>query len=97
MKRTGIHSLSFSFEQKMKENIKQAKKRLDSDFKGSKEAMLLQAMDKVKQFQIACDTILGMEEKEILTFMLLNSMFQTFSYGYGIGRVEGETLEKVVL
>ena len=85
------------FEKAMKKNITEAKERLESDFLGSREAMLLQAEDRVKQYQVASDTILGNEEKEILTLMLLSSMFQTFSYGYGIGKVEGETLEKIVL
>lgn len=85
------------FEQKMKENIRFARKRLDTDFNGSREAMLSQAKEKVKQFQVACDSILDKEEKELLILLIVGSMFQSFSYGYGIGKIEGETLQKVML
>ncbi|MCG8501852.1 MAG: hypothetical protein MJB12_15815 [Firmicutes bacterium] len=85
------------FEKKMKKNLTEASERLNSDFMASKEAMLSLAIDKVKQFQIASDTIIENEEKEILTLTLVGAMFQAFSYGYGIGKVEGETLKKVIL
>ncbi|MBZ4646956.1 MAG: hypothetical protein PWR27_542 [Petroclostridium sp.] len=85
------------FQARMKQNISQAKERLDSDFMGSKEAMLSLAVEKVRQFQIASDTVFENEEKEILTLLIVGSMFQAFSYGYGIGKVEGETLQKVIL
>ncbi|NLY42517.1 MAG: hypothetical protein GX066_00755 [Clostridiaceae bacterium] len=81
----------------MRENIFLARERLDNDFAGSKEAMLEIALDKVKQFQIASDTIIECEEKEILTLLILAGMFQAFSLGYGIGKVEGETLKKIIL
>ena len=81
------------FQTKMKENIFQAKKRLDNDFAGSKEAMFEIALDKVKEFQVAADTIFENEEKEILALLIVAGMFQAFSFGYGIGKVEGETLK----
>jgi len=81
----------------MKENIKLAQSRLDSDFTGSKQAMILQALDKVRQFQVVCDTVFEEEEKEYLALLIAGSMFQSFSYGYGIGKIEGETLRKIVL
>lgn len=85
------------FEVKMKQNLAEAKERLNTDFMASREAMLSVAMDKVKQYQIASDTIIESEEKEILTLLIVGAMFQAFSYGYGIGKVEGETLKKVIL
>ena len=85
------------FQTQMKQNIHQARERLNTDFMGSKEAMLSMAVDKVQQFQVASETILNDEEKEILILFMVNNMFQAFSYGYGIGKVEGETLKKVIL
>ena len=35
------------------------------------------------------DVGLGSEERELLELMIANSMMQSFSLGYGIGKVEG--------
>jgi len=85
------------FEAKMRAHMEHASSRLENDFMGSKQAMILQAMDKVREFQLACDTILEEDAKEFLTLLIIGSMFQSFSYGYGIGKIEGETLKKVML
>ena len=85
------------FEKQKKTHIYHAKKRLDNDFLGSREAMFELAEEKSKQFQVACDVVFGNEEREILMALIGGSMLQAFSYGYGIGKVEGETLQKVIL
>ncbi len=85
------------FNQRMKRNINHAQERLDTDFIGSKEAMLLIAKEKVREFQIASDTIIHDEVQDILSLLIVGGMYQAFSYGYGIGKVEGETLKKIIL
>ena len=55
------------------------------------------AEERAKQFQLACDVVLDKEEREILLSLIAGSMFQAFSYGFGIGKVEGETLQKIIL
>lgn len=85
------------FENEMRTHINHAKKRLDNDFLGSREAMFELAEERAKQFQLACDVIFGEEEREILLSLIVGSMFQAFSYGFGIGKVEGETLQKIIL
>ncbi len=85
------------FENRMKFYLNEAQYRLGNDFSASREAMLSIAKDKVKQFQLASDNAMKNEEKEILMLMIVGSMFQAFSYGYGIGKVEEESLQKIVM
>ena len=81
----------------MKFHLNEAQERLGNDFSASREAMLSIAQEKVKQFQLASASIIENEEKEILMLMIVGAMFQSFSYGYGIGKVEEETLQKIVM
>lgn len=89
--------LGSSFESTMKEYLKQGQQKLRNDLAGTREAMGLIAGEKTRDFIQVTDKGLTKEERELLRRVILSSMAQAFSYGYGIGKVEGTTNKKVWL
>lgn len=85
------------FEATVKEYLRQAREKLETELSGTREAIRLIARDKTRDFMIAMDKGLDEKEREFLSALIVVSMQQAFCYGYGIGKVEGKTNRKVFL
>jgi len=88
---------SNNFEKTMKEYLKQARKRLDNEFAGTREAIKLVATDKMRNFMQTMDKGLSKEERDFLISLITEGMYQSFCYGYGVGKIEGTYRKKVYL
>ena len=88
---------SMNFEKMMKLYLRQARLKLDGDLTGTREAIRLIAAEKARDFVEAMDIGLGKEEREFLKMLIITSMHQSFCYGYGIGKIEGNTKDKIYL
>jgi hypothetical protein len=75
----------------------EANLKLDDQYIGTKEAIQLIAQEKAGEFILVGDIGLTMEEKNLLMNLIARSMMQSFSLGYGVGKVEGETKKEVFL
>ncbi len=87
----------YCFEDKIREYLNQAKDKLESELAGTREAIRLIAGDKTKDFMQIMDRGLDRDEREMLSAIIVSSMYQSFCYGYGIGKIEGSTNNKVFL
>ena len=85
------------FEKTIREYLKQGKEKLFTDLAGTREAIKLIARDKTKNFMRTMDLGLSEEERNCLSSLIITSMYQSFCYGYGIGKIEGDTKQKVCL
>jgi len=85
------------FESVIREYLKQGKDKLEKDLVGTREAIKLIASDKTKNFIKTMDRGLNKEEREYLNQLIITGMYQSFCYGYGIGKVEGNTQGRVML
>lgn len=90
-------SPSQKFESIIKDYLHQGKEKLEKDLVGTREAIKLIAKDKTKSFMRTMDLGLNEEERNCLNSLIITSMYQSFCYGYGIGKIEGETKNKVCL
>ncbi|NLU36547.1 MAG: hypothetical protein GXX01_05975 [Clostridiales bacterium] len=81
----------------IREYIVEANVKLDDQFNGTKEAIRLIAEEKAGSFILRGDIGLNIEEKQLLTDIIAGSMMQSFSLGYGVGKVEGSTKKNVYL
>jgi hypothetical protein len=97
VKEYSLYGKETNFEKLLKEYIKQGKGKLEKDLKGTREAIRQLANEKVKEFMAINDLGLNMDERRYLAATIIASMYQSFCYGYSIGRVEGETSEKIML
>lgn len=88
---------SNEFEKNIKEYLEQARQKLANDLTGTREAIKIIATDKTRDFMIAMDKGLDKEERDYLSNLIVTSMYQSFCYGYGIGKIEGKTNSKVFL
>ncbi len=88
---------SAEFERTIKAYLKQARDKLNGDLAGTREAIKLIAADKAKDFVEAMDRGLDKQEREFLKALIITSMHQSFCYGYGIGKIEGNTKDRVFL
>ncbi|ACL77642.1 hypothetical protein Ccel_3353 [Ruminiclostridium cellulolyticum H10] len=88
---------SQTFETIIKEYLHQGKEKLEKDLAGTREAIKLIARDKTRNFMRTMDMGLNEEERDCLHSLIVTSMYQSFCYGYGIGKIEGETKQKVCL
>lgn len=86
-----------NFEETMKNFLKQGRNKLDNDLTGTREAIRLVAADKTRDFIQAMDMGLGKVERDFLSELIVTSMYQSFCYGYGIGKIEGQTNTKIYL
>lgn len=85
------------FEKTIKEYLKQGREKLEKDLSGTREAIRLIACDKTKDFVRTMDKGLDKTEREFLSSLIVSCMFQSFCYGYGIGKIEGRTNNRVYL
>jgi hypothetical protein len=86
-----------NFESTLKEYLKQARSKLEYELTGTREAMRLIAIDKTQDFLKAMDRGLDKEERDYLSALIVASMYQSFCYGYGIGKIEGKSDNRVIL
>lgn len=90
-------SKSEDFEITIREYLKQAREKLETELTGTREAIKLIARDKTRDFMLAMDKGLDEKEREFLSALIVVSMQQAFCYGYGIGKMEGKTNNKIFL
>ena len=72
-------------------------KKLNKQYLGTKQAITQIAYEKMQEYMRNADVGVGSEESELLELMIANSMMQSFSLGYGIGKVEGLTNKQIRL
>ncbi len=95
---SNVRSYSNSeFEKIIKEYIKQGKGKLENELQGTREAIKMIARDKTRNFIKTMDKGLDKDEREFLSSLIVASMYQSFCYGYGIGKIEGDSNSKVFL
>lgn len=85
------------FEETIRTYLNQAREKLLSELVGTREAIRLIASEKTREFIKTMDKGLDKEEREFLSELIVCSMYQSFCYGYGIGKMEGVTKSKVYL
>ena len=85
------------FERTIKCYLRQAREKLNGDLAGTREAMKLIAAEKARDFIETTDRGLDKNEREFLKAIIITSMHQSFCYGYGIGKIEGNTASKIIL
>lgn len=85
------------FEKTIKQYLKQGKEKLSKDLAGTREAIKLIADDKTRDFLKTMDRGLNKEERDFLSALIVTGMYQSFCYGYGIGKIEGHTHQKIIL
>jgi hypothetical protein len=86
-----------NFEKTIKAYLKQARDKLEHELTGTREAMKLIAADKTKHFIEVMDRGLDEQEREFLCALIVSSMYQSFCYGYGIGKIEGRHKKEVFI
>lgn len=87
----------YDFEKTIREYLRQGREKLDKDLVGTREAIKLIAMDKTRDFMQAMDKGLDQDERDFLSALIVTSMHQSFCYGYGIGKMEGKTNNRIYL
>jgi len=85
------------FERTLRKYLKEGREKLEKHLIGTQEAIRIIASDKTKDFIVAMDKGLNLEEREYLTSLIISSMYQSFCYGYGVGKVEGATKSRIYL
>jgi hypothetical protein len=88
---------SMDFEKTIRQYLQQGMNKLESDLAGTREAIKLIAIEKTKEFVRVMDKGLNKEERDYLSAIVVASMYQSFCYGYGIGKIEGSTNNKIFL
>ncbi len=86
-----------NFEETIREYLNKAKDKLEKELTGTREAIRLIAGEKTRDFIQITDRGLDKDEREMLCAIIVSSMYQSFCYGYGIGKIEGSTRSKVLL
>ncbi|HHU48579.1 MAG: hypothetical protein ACOYEH_08460 [Caldicoprobacterales bacterium] len=81
----------------IREYTLEANTKLDDQYNGTREAIRLIAQEKASDFILKGDVGLRLEEKQLLIDIIAGSMMQSFSLGYGVGKVEGSTRKAVYL
>ncbi len=88
---------NLKFERTMKGYIKKGMEKLETDLAGTREAIKMVALEKIREFVVTMDKGLDKDEREFLCALLISSMYQSFCFGYGIGKVESETKSRIHL
>lgn len=92
-----VNGNDLEFERTIRLYLKQAREKLNGDLIGTREAIKLIALDKTRCFVETMDRGLSKEEREYLKEIIVTSMNRSFCYGYGIGKIEGDTKERIIL
>lgn len=85
------------FEKTIREYLNQGRNKLSKELSGTREAIKLIAGEKTRDFIKSMDRGLSKEERAYMSDIIIESMCQSFCYGYGIGKMEGQTNKKVFL
>lgn len=85
------------FEKTIREYLRQGRQKLINELVGTREAIKLIANEKTREFIKTMDKGLDKEERDFLSELIVTSMYQSFCYGYGIGKIEGKTNSKIYL
>lgn len=85
------------YERAIKEYLKQGREKLANDLIGTREAIKLIADERTREFIRTMDKGLNKDERDFLSALIVTSMYQSFCYGYGIGKIEGKTNSKIYL
>jgi outer membrane lipopolysaccharide assembly protein LptE/RlpB len=85
------------FEKQVREYLNQAKIKLNTDLKGTREAIRIIAQERAREFVQFTDRGLDKDEIKYFINIITSSMCQSFCYGYGIGKLEGVTSNKLFL
>jgi len=85
------------FEKTIREYLRQAREKLKNDLVGTREAIGMIAAEKTRYFVEAMDVGLNADEKDFLSKLVISSMYQSFCYGYGIGKIEEKTQTRIYL
>jgi hypothetical protein len=85
------------FETTIRKYLKQGREKLIHDLAGTREAIKMVAGEKTREFMKTMDKGLDRDEREFLRGLIVSSMYQSFCYGYGIGKIEGKTNNKIFL
>jgi len=83
-----------NFETQIREYLKQGQKKLYIDLAGTRQAIKLIAQEKTRDFMQTMDKGLDKAERVYLRNLIIESMYQSFCYGYGIGKAEGTVNDK---
>ncbi|AUG58962.1 hypothetical protein [Acetivibrio saccincola] len=75
----------------LREYLRQAKCKLEHEYPGTREAMKLVAESKTREFMQIMDRGLDREERDFLSSLIVSGMYQSFCYGYGVGKVEAKS------
>lgn len=86
-----------TFEEQIKGFLEQGKVKLMNELEGTRGAIKLLAQDKARDFMRVTDIGFSKEERQLLSEVIVSSMYQSFCYGYGIGKMEGSTKRKIYL
>ena len=78
-----------SFESMIKEYLAEAREKLLTELEGTRGAIKLVADDKSRGLMRDLDIGFNKEERQLLNDTIVQSMHQSFCYGYGIGKMEG--------
>lgn len=81
----------------IKEYTREANFKLEDQYNGTKEAIRLIAEERAGEFILMGDIGLTKDEKQLLAELIAASMMQSFSLGYGVGKVEGKTKKQIFL
>lgn len=81
----------------LREYTREGNKKLDKQYSGTRQAILDLARDKVREFIKTADVGLDKDSREMLVLIIAGSMMQSFSLGYGIGKLEGKTDKQIYL
>lgn len=92
-----MNNNSIDFEKTIKCYLKQAREKLNGDLSGTREAIKIIAAEKARSFIETMDRGLDKNEREFLKALIISSMHQSFCYGYGIGKIEGNTKNRIIL
>ncbi len=84
------------FEKMIKTYLRQGKNKLLNEFTGTREAMGNIASDKVKEFIKVMDVGLDEAEREYMRELIVSGMYQSFCYGYSIGKIEAKNENRIL-
>ncbi len=81
----------------LRQYTREGNKKLDKQYSGTRQAIMDLARDKMREFMRTADIGLDKESMELLVLIIAGSMMQSFSLGYGIGKLEGKTDKQIYL
>ena len=91
------HTECRDFEARIKEHLKLGREKLLKELDGTREAIKIIAWKKTRDFIQTMDKELDKTERKYLADLMVSSMYRSFCYGYGVGKLEGMTNDKSIL